>query len=131
LSSTTPSGGATVMWPGPLSMSISSGACTSSLSASLHAQPHAPHGVDDPVKGRAGRSFWLNPSLLLQCSWPEGGGETGRQQERGRGCRRGSCHDGAAAGEGRSGGIRREGAMCGGARCSLQERGDDLRRRAL
>jgi hypothetical protein len=60
-SSTTPSGGAAVIWPGPLSMSISNGTCNSSLtlSASLHAQPHTPHGIDDPVKGRAGRKNFL------------------------------------------------------------------------
>jgi hypothetical protein len=42
-------------------MSISNGTCSSSLtlSASLHAQPHTPHGIDDPVKGRAGRKNFL------------------------------------------------------------------------
>lgn len=44
--------GGVVVWPGPVSMSVSSGDSSSSLDASppaLHAQPHASHGTDAPM----------------------------------------------------------------------------------
>jgi hypothetical protein len=59
--------GAAVMWPGSVSMSNSSGESSSSLgvgSPALHAQPHATHGIDDPMRsdGERASKGYFNPS---------------------------------------------------------------------